>query len=105
MATIPSPREARQMVRQAMQERTPEAHRQMEKSGDLETFLELQALAMIERMHELNDPSVALRQESPLLEKARQIAEIRNRAVEQVLAETLSTESLEAATSTSPLEG
>lgn len=101
---IPNLHEARRMVVQALAAKVPQAFRSLQAAGELDSFADLYAMAMVERMDELNDPGVALRNESPLLEKAKAIAEIRNRAVEQVLADMLSTESLKAATTTSQPE-
>lgn len=97
MAMIPSQRDAVRMVVQALQERTPDVYRILHAGGSLAGFADLYAAAMIERMHELNDPGPALRSGAEYPERVKQIAEIRSRVVEQVLAEMLSTESLRAA--------
>ncbi|KGM54187.1 hypothetical protein N799_09915 [Lysobacter arseniciresistens ZS79] len=92
------------MVVQALAAKVPQAFRSLQAAGELDSFADFYAVAMVERIHEVNDPSVALRIDGPLLERARRIKEIRDRAVEQVLADMLSTESLKAATTTSQPE-
>ena len=101
MAAIPSLNEAKAMVRKALAERAPEAMARLQDEGALPEFVELHARAMVERMEELDDPTPELKRDGPLLQRAQRIREVRDRAVEQVLADMLSTETLEAET-TSP---
>lgn len=97
MARTPSQGEAVSMVELALKERAPDVHQRLQVAGDLAAFVDLYARAMIERIDELDDPGPVLRDgQAPLLERARRIAEIRTRAVELVVAEMLSTESLRA---------
>lgn len=99
MATIPTLREAQKMVKAALKERVPEKYRELEQAEELSSFCRLLAEAMLERIEELDDPHDVLVRELPLLQKAQEIREARSRAVERVLADMLSTESLEAETS------
>lgn len=106
MARIPSPSVMVSMVELALQERAPEVCQRLHAAGDLAAFADLYARAMIERIDDLDDLGPVLRNaELPLLERARRIVEIRTRAVESVVAEMLSTESLLAVDPLLPSEG
>lgn len=96
MAQIPTLPQARQMVSKALKERLPEAHRQLSESSDLASFSDLLARAILEKIEAQDDPSPALQVRGSLIERAQGIRDIRDAAIERVLAELLSTESLEA---------
>lgn len=100
MSAIPSLREARAMVKAALKERVPDKFQQLEASQELVTFSDLLAKAILERIEALDDPAPALRHDGPLMERVKDVAEIRDAAIRSVLEEMLSTESLEAETST-----
>lgn len=99
MAAIPTLREARLMVRKALKERVPEKYADLEKSQELATFSDLLAGSIVEKILALDDPAPALRGERPLMQQAKAIRDIRDEAIDQVLAEMLSTANLEAETS------
>lgn len=98
MAGIPTLRQARQMVKQALKERLPEKHAELTETGELQSFADLMAKSLLERIEQLDDPAPALRVRDSLIERAQAIREIRDAAIEQALADLLSTESLEAET-------
>ncbi|MGD9643796.1 MAG: hypothetical protein AB7V08_13780 [Elusimicrobiales bacterium] len=88
------------MVKAALKERVPDKYQQLEASQELVTFSDLLAKSILERIEALDDPAPALRRDGPLMERVRNVAEIRNEAIKSVLEDMLSTESLEAETST-----